>query len=118
MKTTWHELTTRARARNLNGELLPLADGGETVAELRSLSIQLTGNCPCACFHAHCPFHLLSKLSPCSVRHLLETMPEADLRELFAMELVCRTIAAKAEPDPLDLPEFESLAPCLMAQPQ
>jgi hypothetical protein len=100
MKISWQELTHRARARSVRGELLPLASGQETVAELRSLSLQLTGNCPCGCTHAHCPFRLLSKVPPGSVRHLLETMPEADLRELFVMELLSRTIAARAEPAP------------------
>ncbi len=97
IETTWQELANRARAHDANGDLLPLADGRETTEKLRHLCLQLAeGCCPAGENHPHCPFHLLSKLSPCSVRHLIETMPEADLRELFVMELLCRKLACKA----------------------
>jgi len=93
----WQLLVARSQARGAGGELLPLVTGRETEAELRLLSLQLAGNCPCGKSHPHCPFRLMSKHSPGSVKHLLETMPEAELRELFVTELLCRTIAQRNE---------------------
>jgi hypothetical protein len=94
MELTWPELVNRARARGANGEFFPLVSGQETAAELRNLCLQLAGNCPCGEMHPHCPFQLLSAISFDSLQHLLATMPEVDVRELFVMELACRTEAA------------------------
>lgn len=109
MEATWPELMKRARARGANGEFFPLANGQETAAELRSLCLQLAGNCPCGEMHPHCPFQLLSTISFHSLEHLLATMPEPDIRELFVMELACRTEAGGGSFQPVQsgsLPDF------------
>lgn len=93
MRIEWQELMRRAHARGANGELLPLVHGQESLAELRSLCVQLAGKCPCGHTHHECPFRLLSGLSYCSLSHLVETMSAEDLRELFVMELACRSLA-------------------------
>jgi len=91
METTWLQLVARAHARGANGELFPLANGQETTAELRRICVQLVAQCPCHRRHPHCPFHLLSQQPPGAVRLKLETMPDAELREMFVLELMCRT---------------------------
>jgi hypothetical protein len=83
-------LAKRSAARNSQGDLLSLVDGGETDQELKDLVVQLALKCPQNNAHFQCPFRILGGLSYTSMNSIVQTMSRKACLSLFELERECR----------------------------
>lgn len=86
------ELLERASVKDSIGEPLMLINGDESTEDLKDLILQLTQRCPLGDDHFHCPFQILSGLTPASIARTVQGLTREACLQLFEMELECRKL--------------------------
>ena len=85
------KIKNRLAVRGPAGEHLSLLAGTETLEEIRQIIIWLALRCPADQNHPHCPFRIMSGLTPNSEKNLVNKLSLEECRGLFNMELECRS---------------------------